>query len=118
MNLPGPVRDHVMEGRLSAGHARALLTAPDAEALAELAIAKKMSVRDVEALVRRGGEKAAAPRKPKPSKDTDTMALESDLSDVLGLDVEVLDRGGAGELRIKYATLEQLDEVCRRLTRT
>ena len=118
MNLPQPVRDHVMEGRLSAGHARALLTAPDAEALAEQAIAKKMSVRDVEALVRRGGDKPPAAKKAKPAKDTDTLALESDLSDVLGLEVEVIDQGGVGELRIRYATLEQLDEVCRRLTRT
>jgi ParB family transcriptional regulator, chromosome partitioning protein len=117
MNLPGTVRNHVMEGRLSAGHARALLAAPNAEALADRVIAKKLSVRDTEALVRRGGDKAPAPKKPKPAKDTDTVALEADLSDVLGLDVEVLDRGGAGELRIKYATLEQLDEVCRRLTR-
>jgi ParB family chromosome partitioning protein len=112
------VRDHVLEGRLSAGHARALLTAPNAEELAERVMAKKLSVRDTEALVRRGGEtKAPAAKKAKPAKDTDTVALEADLSDVLGLDVEVLDRGGAGELRIRYETLEQLDEVCRRLTR-
>ena len=65
----------------------------------------------------RGGApaKPKAPARPA-AKDTDTQALESDLSDVLGLDVEVIDRGGAGELRIKYATLEQLDDLCRRLT--
>ncbi|MDO9246090.1 MAG: chromosome partitioning protein ParB, partial [Phenylobacterium sp.] len=52
-----------------------------------------------------------------PRKDTDTQALEVDLSEALGLTVEVIDKGGIGELRVKYATLEQLDEVCRRLTR-
>lgn len=50
-------------------------------------------------------------------KDADTRALEEDLADVLGLDVEVLDNGGAGELRISYETLEQLDDLCQRLTR-
>ena len=58
--------------------------------------------------------KASGPRR---SKDTDTAALEVDLEDVLGMSVDILDRGGAGELRIKYATLEQLDDLCRRLTR-
>ena len=68
---------------------------------------------------------AAAPEKKSASfvtsgrqaKDHDTASLESDLSEVLGLDVEIRDRGGIGELRIKYATLEQLDDLCRRLTR-
>ena len=50
-------------------------------------------------------------------KDTDTQALESDLSSVLGLDVEIDHRGGAGALMIRYATLEQLDDLCNRLTR-
>ena len=73
-------------------------------------------MRAAEALVRKGPE-GGAPKAPRTaSKDTDTLALESDLSDVLGLDVQVVDRGGVGELRIKYATLEQLDELCRRLT--
>jgi ParB family chromosome partitioning protein len=116
MNLPEGVREHVLSGQLTAGHARAILTADDPAALAEEIISKGLSVRDAERLARGG-----APAKPKaPSarlpKDTDTQALESDLSDVLGLDVEVIDKGGAGELRIRYATLEQLDDLCRRLT--
>lgn len=116
MNLPEPVRDHVLSGRLTAGHARAILTAENAEALADEIIAKGLSVRDAERLARGGAPtKAKAPVQRAP-KDTDTQALESDLSDVLGLDVEVIDKGGVGELRIKYATLEQLDELCRKLT--
>ena len=118
MNLPEAVRQHVLEGRLSAGHARAILTADDPAALAEIIIAKGLSVRDAENLAR-NTPSAARPQsaaKRKPVKDTDTQALEADLSDVLGLDVEVVDRGGVGELKIKYATLEQLDELCRKLT--
>ena len=118
MNLPQAVRQHVLDGNLSAGHARAILTADDPAALAEIIIAKGLSVRDAENLAR-NTPSAARPQggaKRKPAKDTDTQALEADLSDVLGLDVEVVDHGGAGELKIKYATLEQLDELCRKLT--
>jgi ParB family chromosome partitioning protein len=121
LNLPSEVRTHVLEGKISAGHARALLAAPDPMALAEIVIARGLSVRDTEALARKAQAGGVAtpgkPVAPKPSKDTDTQALEDDLSEVLGLEVEVLDRGGAGELRIRYQTLEQLDEVCRKLTR-
>ena len=118
MNLPEAVRQHVLEGRLSAGHARAILTADDPAALAEIIIAKGLSVRDAENLARNtpSAARPQAAAKRKPVKDTDTQALEADLSDVLGLDVEVVDRGGVGELKIKYATLEQLDELCRKLT--
>ena len=124
INLPGEVRDHILEGRLSAGHGRALLGAHDfmkISALAEQVLAQGLSVRATEALVR----KSEAPSIVKPGKaraapgaSADITALENDLSDVLGLDVSVLDRDGAGEVRISYQTLEQLDEICRRLTRT
>ncbi len=121
LNLPPEVRNYVLEGKISAGHARALLAAPDPMALADIVIAKGLSVRDTEALARKAQAGGVAtpgkPSVPKPPKDTDTQALESDLSEVLGLEVEVLDRGGVGELRIRYQTLEQLDEVCRKLTR-
>ena len=118
--LPDAVRQYLMGGQITAGHARALLGAEDPLVLADLVIAKGLSVRDTESLVRKsagGGVAAPRPASPKPSKDTDTQALEVDLSEALGLTVEVMDKGGVGELRVKYATLEQLDEVCRRLTR-
>ena len=118
--LPDPVRHYLMSNQLTAGHARALLAAPDSLALAEIVIAKGLSVRDTEALARKaalGGTVAPKAASPKPAKDTDTQALEVDLSEALGLSVEVIDKGGAGELRVRYASLEQLDEVCRRLTR-
>ena len=120
LQLPESVQDHVLFGRLTAGHARAILSAADPEGLAQAIVDKGLSVRDAEALAKRAGGGAAArkgsgPRKA--PKDTDTAALEADLEDVLGMTVDITDRGGAGEVRIKYATLEQLDDLCRRLTR-
>ncbi len=118
LHMPEAVQDHVAAGRLTAGHARAIATAQNPEALADEVVAKGLSVRDAEALARRSAEGPAAPPKPKTrGKDADTVALETDLTDVLGLKVEVIDKGGAGEVRIRYATLEQLDDLCRRLTR-
>jgi ParB family chromosome partitioning protein len=119
LQLPESVQDHVLFGRLTAGHARAILASAYPEVLAQTIVEKGLSVRDAEALAKRKGgggpAKASGPRR---SKDTDTAALEVDLEDALGMSVDILDRGGAGELRIKYATLEQLDELCRRLTRS
>jgi ParB family chromosome partitioning protein len=121
--LPETMQDDLRTGRLTAGHARALATAPDAAVLAEKVIAEGLSVREAEALARQasGREEPRKParsaRPPARGKDADTRALEEDLSEVLGLAVEVADRGGSGEVRIRYATLEQLDDLCRRLTR-
>jgi ParB family chromosome partitioning protein len=118
LQLPGLVQEHVLHGRLSAGHARAILASDDQEAIADQVVSRGLSVRDAEALVRAkaaGPKKASGPRKP--AKDADTAALESDLEDALGMSVDITDRGGAGELKIRYASLEQLDEICRRLTR-
>ena len=117
LQLPESVQQHVIHGRLSAGHARALLSAENPERVAELVVEQQLSVRDAEAMVRGktvGPKKASGPRK---SKDADTASLEVDLEDALGMSVDVADRGGAGEVRIRYASLEQLDELCRRLMR-
>lgn len=117
MQLPPGVQDHLVAKRLSAGHARALLTADNAEALADRVVAQGLSVRETEALTRDRGDapkKASGPRK---AKDADTASLEVDLEDALGMSVDIADRGGAGEVKIRYASLEQLDEICRRLMR-
>lgn len=117
LQLPESVQQHVIHGRLSAGHARALLSAANPERVAELVVEQQLSVRDAEAMVRAkavGPKKASGPRK---SKDADTASLEVDLEDALGMSVDVADRGGVGEVRIRYASLEQLDELCRRLMR-
>lgn len=121
LTLPSTVQNLVVEGKLSAGHARALITAPDPEALASQILAKGLSVRDTEALVRKGAAPAARTASAASggdAKDADTLALENDLAEVLGLSVQIADRGGTGELKISYKTLEQLDDLCRRLSRT
>lgn len=120
--LPDEVQAHVLEGRLSAGHARAIAAAPDPSDLARQVIGRGLNVRDTEALARKGSVKPprAGGRGGSVSrfKDADTRVLEEDLEALVGLKVQVLDRGGAGEVRIAYETLEQLDELCRRLTRS
>lgn len=117
--LPEVVQDHVLQGRLSVGHARALVTAQDAEGLADRVIAEGLSVRQTEALVRDEltPAKAARPSN-RSSGNADTQSLEQDLQEALGLKVKLDDKGGKGELKLAYATLEQLDEVCRRLMKS
>jgi ParB family chromosome partitioning protein len=118
LNLPEDVREHVREGRLSPGHARALLKTSDPSAFAATVIARGLSVRDTEALskVEKSGGKVET--KSADDKDVDTKALELDLQRSLGLDVDIRHvNGKGGEVRIKYAQLEQLDEICRLLSR-
>jgi ParB family chromosome partitioning protein len=120
MRLPRSVQDHLEAGRLTAGHARALLDLDDAEVLAAKIIRSGLNVRQTEALSRNA--RARPPRigpsaRARPEKHPDTLALENDLAEVLGLKVDIDDHDGAGEVRIRYASLEQLDDVCRRLTR-
>ena len=118
LNLPPEVQAMLSDGRLSAGHARAIAGSPDPLALAQQVVARGLNVRETEALARRAPEtKSAKPGQGRVSRDADTAALENDLSEALGLDVELRHKGGAGELRIRYATLEQLDDLCRRLMR-
>ena len=121
LNLSERSRKHLREGLITAGHARAALGGEDPDLLVEQAVAKRLSVRDVEALARLS--KGAIPPLPKSAtaaalneKDVDTEALEADLTRTLGLVVDIRNKNGVGELRIKYASLEQLDDVCRRLT--
>lgn len=128
LSLPDSVQDMVRDGTLSAGHARAVLTSEDPEDLAKQAVSKALSVRETERLAREGRDKDVAkavrdlvdkqggPVVDRLDKDPDTRALESELSDTLGLKVTIDHKGeNGGEVRIRYATLEQLDEVTRRL---
>jgi len=122
LSLPAGVRLFLEDGRLSAGHARALLGAAAPETLAKTIVDKGLNVRQAERLAQdkpEGKSRTSAPAAPAPQKDADTRELEANLSAGLGLAVTVDFAGDAGgEVRIKYATLEQLDEVCRRLSRT
>ncbi len=119
MKLPQAIQDHLESGRLTAGHARALLDLGDATGLAEQVIKRGLNVRQTEVLARAAKTQARPSRgRNRPREDNaDTRALEADLEDVLGLKVEIRDQGGSGELRLVYETLEQLDDLCRRLSR-
>ena len=119
LKLPANVREMLLNGKLSAGHARTLITADDPEALAEMIVAQGMSVRQAEAQATAAkSKKANGKHKVRAkAKDADTRKLQESVSSALGLKVEIDDRGNAGgEVRISYKTLEQLDEVCRRLS--
>ncbi len=119
LNLPESVQDMVTDGRLSAGHARTLITAEKPEALAQAIVAKGLSVREAERLAK--GDSAQKPQ-PRPrardgmhfDKDADTKALEGDLSAALGMPVRIDHKSGgeSGSVTISYETLEQLDSLC------
>ena len=120
LKLSEPVKQLVRSGKISAGHARLLLGQPNAEGIAQEIIDKGLSVRQLEADMRKedATEARGAGRETKGSeatKDPDTRALEKRLSDALGLEVGVDHRGEGGTLRIKYRNLEQLDAVLRKL---
>jgi ParB family chromosome partitioning protein len=114
--LPDSVKTLLASGELSAGHARALLSVQDPEALARRVVERGMTVRDVEKMAQEDEAKEKAPKSAvRREKDPDTRALEKAIEDVLGLSVSITHGSRGGELKIKYRTLEQLDAVCRRL---
>jgi ParB family chromosome partitioning protein len=118
LKLPKLSRRMLAEGHLSAGHARALLAVADPDAIARRIVDQGLTVRDVERIAQKEAENGQANGKARPSraeKDTDTRALEKDLSDALGLAVSIDGRGERGEVRIRYKALEQLDALCARL---
>lgn len=117
LNLPEQVQGFVREGKLSAGHARALITAPDPVAMARKVIDRNLSVRETEALARQVAERPASPlRPPKKDKDADTRALESDLSAHLKMRVQIEHSGqDGGKVMVTYRDLEQLDRLCQLL---
>jgi len=112
LKLPDSVREMITDGRLSAGHARTLVGVPNSEQLAKEILSAGLNVRQAE-------KKAAAPKGPpkkKVAKDADTKALESSVSNSLGMNVEIEHKGAKGGLvKIHYKSLEQLDEIMRRL---
>ncbi len=124
LDLPDPVQTMVIEGDLSMGHARALIGAPDAERLALRVRDQGLSVRDTEKLAR-NAKPDADRRERQPSfdhgradfaRDADIAALEQQLGDVLGLKVRIAHGDKGGTLTLNYATLDQLDMVCQRLS--
>jgi ParB family chromosome partitioning protein len=120
LTLPTEVQDMVRDGALSAGHARALIGSPKAAELAAQIVAKGLSVRETERLVK--AQESAKPPTSKarnvPEKDADTRALEADLAANLKLPVRIDHSAGgeSGELTIRYTSLEDLDRLCRILS--
>ena len=127
LNLPTDVQGYLVSGQLSTGHARALITSDHPSELAKKIIAGNLSVRETERLVKQAaqgtdeGKKAKTPgSKHKLEKDSDTKALEGDLSAALGMRVSVEHKMGteAGSITITYKTLDQLDDLCGLLSAT
>jgi len=117
--LPAEVQALIASGELSAGHARALIGVPDPLAAARKIVAGGLNVRQAEELAHVEGVPARKPQKPRggKTKDADTLALEKRVSDALGLSVTVHHHDPGGTVQVSYRTLEQLDEVMRRLSK-
>jgi len=116
MSLPETVRQQIEEGKLTAGHARALVATESPTALAEQIIELGLSVRETENLAREASAPKLKEHKAKREKDPDTKALEKNLREATGLKVDVTHHAsGGGTVLINYQTLEQLEDICRRL---
>lgn len=117
MSLPEAVRDFVATGALTAGHARALVTAEDPMALAQKVVSEGLSVRQTETLAKHISKPPDTKVQRAPSKDADTKVLESDISAALGLKVSIDHKGeSGGQVSIKYKSLEDLDGICQLLS--
>ena len=114
LKLPAKVQQFINEGQLSAGHARCLITVEDPLALAEKIIRDGLSVRQAEALAN-GQSNTKSKRRTPTEKDADTKSLEKLLADVIGMKVAIKHGKKGGDVKIHYSSLEQLDDICRRL---
>ena len=119
LKLSEPVKAYVAAGKLSAGHARMLVGQPNAEELAKDIVTRGLNVRQVEEIARQGSKPQA--KSAKATKDADTRALEKQMSDALGYAVSIDQRGKdaskGGSVKITYRSLEQLDDIIRRLVK-
>jgi ParB family chromosome partitioning protein len=124
LELPEFVKQSLLQGDISMGHARAVATAPDPEALTREVIAKGLSVRQAEDRARREKRKPgpghdigrASARNAAKAADADLEALERQLSDILGVKVQVTHQGQGGAVTLHYSSLDQLDMICQRLS--
>src|ERR1700751_949325 len=118
LKLPETIKAYIHSGKLFAGHARMLIGQPDAERLAEEIVARGLNVRQVESLARETGERGGKSRARavrRAAKNANLVALEKRISDALGLAVSINEAKRGGVLTIRYRSLDQLDDVLRRL---
>jgi ParB family chromosome partitioning protein len=116
LKLPESIQAKLRAGELTAGHARTLITAEDPNEIVRQILKLGLNVREAEDLVRKGSAKKPGANE-KLEKDPNVAALEREISATIGLKVEIAAKGEKGQLRISYQNLEQLDDVCLRLTR-
>ncbi len=112
------MKAYIRDGKISAGAARTLIGQPNPEAMAREIVERGLNVREVEALAKDRGKASGTAVKKRVVKNADTLALERRLTDALGLTVIIEHRSKGGVLQVGYRTLDQLDEVIRRLERS
>ena len=115
LTLPKRAQTYLAKGKITTGHARAIIAAPDPTELADAIAEKGLSVREAEDWVRRIKAADGKTKSIPAQKDADTRKVENDLSDILGLVTDLRHKGPGGELRIKYRTGGQLDDLIKRL---
>ena len=115
LGLPEAVKAMLQDGSLSAGHGRALLSAEDPEVLARAVVRRGLNVRQTEALVKKPQKTTVSSANRGEETDVNTLAMEKQLSEKLGLTVKINHRGEKGEVRIAFTSLEQFDEILNRL---
>ena len=115
LTLPKRAQSYLAKGKITAGHARAIIAAPDPTELADAIAEKGLSVREAEDWVRRIKAADGKTTKIPAQKDADTRKIENDLSDILGLVTDLRHKGPGGEMRIKYRTGAQLEDLIKRL---
>ncbi|MEY8838699.1 ParB/RepB/Spo0J family partition protein [Cribrihabitans sp. XS_ASV171] len=123
LSLPSDVQALIVDGKLSAGHARALVTAENPSELAKMVVREGLSVRATEALVKKQSDSPQKPRSKRSGtvgeKDADTRALEKDLAAILAMKVAINHKSGTetGQVVLTYENLDQLDDLCAKLSR-
>ncbi len=123
LDLPAFVRQSLVKGDITMGHARAVATAPDPEALTQEIVAKGLSVRQAEDRAKQAKSRGpgydigrASARNASKTVDADLVALERQLGDLLGVKVQVSHKGQGGQVTLHYSSLDQLDMICQRLS--
>ncbi len=117
LGLPELAREYLVKGKITSGHARAILAAPDQQLLAELIVANKMTVRESEQWVKKLRSPAKEIKPAQQKNDADSLFIEKQLSEHLGIKVTLNHKNPNGQLSIKYKTLEQLESLIEQLTK-